>query len=62
MAQKTVEDLKAVRAALDGELLKAAYALTGGVSQRAIERLVQLDQAIGALDTLIIEGRPEPAT
>jgi hypothetical protein len=61
MAQKTVEDLKAVREALDAELLKAAYALTGGLNQRSLDRLVQLDQAICALDTLIAEGRPEPA-
>lgn len=61
MAQKTVEDLKAVRAALSDDLIRAAYALTNGISQRGVERLVQLDQAICALDTLIEEGQPEPA-
>ncbi len=60
MAQKTVEDLKVVRTTLHTELVKTAYALTSGTNQRVLERLVQLDQAICALDTLIEEGRPEP--
>ena len=60
MAQKTVEDLKVVRASIHSELVEVAYALTRGKNQRVLERLVQLDQAICALDTLIEEGRPEP--
>ena len=59
MAQKTVKDLKVVRTTLHAELVEVAYALTRGTNQRVLERLVLLDQAICALDTLIEEGRPE---
>ena len=57
---KTVEDLKAVRRQLDEQLTAAAYALTNGINQRAIERLVQINEAIYALDAVIEEGRKDP--
>lgn len=60
MSAKTIEDLKAVRRQLDEQLTSAAYALTNGINQRSIERLVQLNEAIYALDTVIEEGRKEP--
>jgi hypothetical protein len=60
LCAKTIDDLKAVRQQLDDQLTAAAYALTNGINQRAIERLVQLNEAIYALDTVIEEGRKDP--
>ncbi|QUD87402.1 hypothetical protein [Phenylobacterium montanum] len=60
MAGKTIKDLKLVREQLDEQLVRAAYALTGGINQRALERLVQINEAIYALDSVIEDGRPEP--
>jgi hypothetical protein len=57
---KTIKDLQAVREQLNEQLLRAAYALTQGINQRAIERLVQINEAIYALDAVIEDGRPEP--
>lgn len=60
MAGKTIKDLKLVREQLDEQLVRAAYALTSGINQRALERLVQINEAIYALDSVIEDGRPEP--
>ncbi len=57
---KTIKDLKLVREQLNDQLIRAAYALTQGINQRAIERLVQINEAIYALDAVIEDGRPEP--
>ncbi len=60
MTGKTIKDLKLVREQLNDQLIRAAYALTQGINQRAIERLVQINEAIYALDAVIEDGRPEP--
>lgn len=60
MAGKTVDDLKRVREDLADQLAREAYDLTSGVSQRGLERLVLLNEAIYALDNVIEEGRGEP--
>jgi hypothetical protein len=57
---KTIKDLKAVREQLNDQLVRAAYALTQGINQRALERLVQINEAIYALDAVIEDGRGEP--
>jgi len=57
---KTTKDLQAVRDQLNDQLTRAAYSLTQGINQRALERLVQINEAIYALDSVIEEGRPEP--
>lgn len=58
---KTIKDLKQVREQLNEQLVRAAYALTGGINQRALERLVQINEAIYALDAVIEDGRSEPS-
>ena len=58
---KTTKDLKLVREQLNEQLIRAAYALTQGINQRALERLVQINEAIYALDAVIEDGRAEPA-
>ncbi len=60
MTGKTIKDLKLVREQLNDQLIRAAYALTQGINQRAIERLVQINEAIYALDAVIEDGRSEP--
>ena len=60
MSGKTTKDLQAVRDQLNDQLTRAAYSLTQGINQRALERLVQINEAIYALDAVIEEGRPEP--
>ena len=60
MTGKTTKDLQAVRDQLNDQLTRAAYSLTQGINQRALERLVQINEAIYALDSVIEEGRPEP--
>ena len=57
---KTIKDLKAVREQLNEQLVRAAYTLTQGINQRALERLVQINEAIYALDAVIEDGRSEP--
>jgi len=57
---KTTNDLKAVREQLNEQLVRAAYSLTQGINQRALERLVQINEAIYALDAVIEDGRAEP--
>jgi hypothetical protein len=58
---KTIKDLQVVREQLNDQLTRAAYGLTQGINQRALERLVQINEAIYALDAVIEEGRAEPA-
>ena len=60
MAQKTVEDLKVLRAELARQMAKQAYDLTSCVNRQALERLGTLSEAIYALDDLIAEGVNEP--
>jgi len=60
LSGKTTKDLQAVRDQLNDQLTRAAYSLTQGINQRALERLVQINEAIYALDSVIEEGRPEP--
>ncbi len=60
MTGKTTKDLQIVRDQLNDQLTRAAYSLTQGINQRALERLVQINEAIYALDAVIEEGRPEP--
>ncbi len=61
MTGKTIKDLQVVREQLNDQLTRAAYGLTQGINQRALERLVQINEAIYALDAVIEEGRAEPA-
>ncbi|MDR3507557.1 MAG: hypothetical protein P4L64_06630 [Caulobacteraceae bacterium] len=60
MPGKTIQDLKLVRDQLNEQLVRAAYALAQGINQRAMERLVQINEAIYALDAVIEDGRAEP--
>jgi len=55
VAQKTVEDLKVLRAELARQMAKQAYDLTSCVNRQGT-----LSEAIYALDDLIAEGVNEP--
>ena len=57
---KTVADLKVLRAELARQMAQEAYALTNAVTQKGLERLATISEALYALDDLIAGNVSEP--
>lgn len=60
MAEKTIEDLKKLRAELIERRRQEAYWVAGPHHNERIEKLIQVHTAIAALDAVIAEGKDEP--
>ena len=53
-------DLKVLRAELARQMAQEAYALTNAVTQKGLERLATISEALYALDDLIAGNVSEP--